>query len=80
MSLASISSEALETIRAAGLERVIVPLDDDPRGYENVLQVAAACGTGQVVGLHVRNEEVPLDVPASTPASGGATDRAAASS
>jgi ADP-heptose:LPS heptosyltransferase len=61
ITLATMAAEAMVAIRSAGLERVIVPLDGDSSGYENVLRVAAACGAERIVMLCPRNEEVAMD-------------------
>ncbi len=61
ITLATMAAEAMVAIRGAGLERVIVPLDGDSSGYDNVLRVAAACGAERIVMLCPRNDEVAMD-------------------
>jgi glycosyltransferase involved in cell wall biosynthesis len=74
MSVESMPTEVRTAIRSTGFERVFVPLADDPRGYDNVLHVTAACGAGPVVGLGPRNEEVPLAAPPPEGVSGSASE------
>ena len=59
MSLASVPPATLAAVRAGGFARVLVPLGDDPHGYDNVWRVAHACGAPVVVGLTASNHEVP---------------------
>jgi hypothetical protein len=61
INLATMPPDAMAAIRTARFERVVVPLDGDSTGYGNVLRVAAACGAGQIVALHPRNEEIAMD-------------------
>ena len=70
MDLASMPPDTMAELRDADLDRVFVPLEDDPAGYDNVLAVARACGARSVLGLTTRNDEVAVVTDGRQPATG----------